>query len=168
MIHNKKNKSNSRNVGVCHCEDPLSILAIPEIQIGLARCLTYRKRRLPEKENTYKDNVDPQKYIEQMENLIASDPNCTPDPNCPRVVHEDISARSLPSVDFFFNNTFMFHVIPIVTVRMIVYRVRYAGKVQAHLTNINKETARTYRHFQDHRAHPGRNVTTITHYLNLI
>ena len=114
MIMSKKN--NSRNVVICHCVDPLSILALvgaglvrgagglsiryaPEIQIKLARCLIYRKRRGAEKENTYKDDIDPQKYMENIQQLIASDPNCTPDPNFPRVVNEDISARYLPLVD---------------------------------------------------------------------
>ena len=108
MIYtHKKNKLNSRNV-VCRCMDPLSVLCLiraglirggggvalryaPEVQIGLARCVTHRRRRLPEKKNTYGDGVEPEKFIEEMQKLIASDPNCT------RVVHEDISPRYLPS-----------------------------------------------------------------------
>ena len=109
MYTHKKNKLNSRNV-VCYCIDSISFLCLigtrilrgrggvtlryaPQVQLAIASCITHRRRKSPETRNTFNDGkvVEPQRYIEKMENLITLDQNCTP------VVHKDISARSLPS-----------------------------------------------------------------------
>ena len=171
-----QNKLSSRNV-VCYYCDPITILCVigvgilrcgggfalryaPERQMAIAGCIRHRRRKnTTEERNTFDEGegVDPQEYIEVMENRIKLDPKCTP------VVH--MESTSVPT-DLGEISYLNMHLIPILGGVIIVYGWRIVHKTQSRLINDNKLFARQHKHFGDANTFRERIITDNKNLLN--